>query len=134
MMSADRIIPVLTDEQSVEDIVARHTRPINASIRNIELSIAKMAGSLDEHKRTVHRQLGGINKAVRETSRQVGEVAGSVNHHEAEIAELFRSGKGEKKRGSFFQPTHLTLVLWLGLGIVVIIGAFFGVDIVRLWK
>ena len=123
----------MDSNDSVEHIIAKHTQPLHKSIRSIELSIARMSGSFEEHKTMTSKQLGGITKSIRDTSRHVGEVAGSVRHHEAEIAELYRS-KGEKRSGPFFQPTHLTLVLWLGLGLVVIAGAWFGVDVVRLWK
>ena len=124
---------IITDEATVERIITSHTRPINNSIRAIELSVAKMSGSFEEHQSQVNDQLGGITKSIKETARQIGEVAGSVSHHEGEIAELFRS-KDEKNKGSLFQPSHLTLSLSIGLVIVITIGTFVGVDVMGLWK
>jgi len=124
----------LQEVRAVDAAIARHIRPIKESIREIELSVARMSGSLDEHKKAVSKQLNTLTDAVHKSISTSSRVAGTVDHHEAEIAELFRQGKGEKKTGFNFTPSHLTLALWLGLGLVVIVGAAYGVDVLELWK
>jgi hypothetical protein len=121
-------------EAVVDRSITKHTQPIDESVRNIELTVATMSGSLEEHKSHVNSQLVSINTSIRENSRQIGELAGVAKNHDADIAELFGQSKGEKKTRLNITPSHLTLMLSLGIGVVVIIGAVVGVDLIGVFK
>lgn len=118
-------------EAVVETSVVKATQPIARDVQNIQLSVAKMIGSQDEHKDHVHRSLGRIEDSLKKQASKIGHIEGIVNIHEAERQ---AQSKGEKKSGFHFSPLHLTLALSLGLVVVAVIGHLAGADVIGIFR
>ena len=109
----------MLDEKDLEVAISKAIRPLSETV-------AKMAGSHEEHRDHVHRSLGRIEDSLKKQSSAIGRIDGKVQIHEAQISEM--RGKGEKKP-IHFNGTHLTLILLGVLGLVAIAGTAVGIDV-----
>jgi hypothetical protein len=116
---------VVTEQQQLEATIAHAIAPLSRAV-------AKMSGSVDEHKDHVHRSLARIEKTQKDQGRELGGISAMVRRHETEISSI-QNGKDEKKPFKF-SGTHLTLILLGVLGLVAMAGTALGVDILGFFK